>query len=167
MEKLTQKQVIREVRKNCNASIILINAGFVIACWLYTMLLNDSIIGKILMLLATVSYIITMCIVLRAGFKLSAKHLSITKDICVSSLKETVALPVDAATNMSCDNIKHTLRFANSGEYTVLPEEYTAVELGKEYYIVTFGKNKDIAKFYPTDKWVLDEKLQAKMKATD
>ena len=166
MKQLTQKNVLREVRKNCNAAIIIINGGFAASCLLYPWLFSGTLIGRILMALATISYICIMGVTLRAGSKLSAKHLDIAKDVCIMKTEETVSFPVDTATNLSHDNVKRTLSFANIGGVTVLPHEYEAVDLGKEYYIITFGKNKDIAMFYSTDKWELDNALKAKLQPT-
>ena len=166
MKQLTQKNVLREVRKNCNATIVIINGGFAASVLLYQWLLSDMIVGKIIMALAAISYIVTMCMVLRAGSKLSVKHLDIAKDVCIMKTEETVSFPVDTATNLSHDNIKRTLSFANIGGVTVWPHEYETVDLGTEYYIITFGKNKEIAMFYPTDKWELDNALAEKLQPT-
>jgi hypothetical protein len=163
MKQLTMRQAIRDAQKNRNAAIVILNAVLMLVILVCRGTMDETWFSKILIAISFVSYVVVMIAVLRAGSKITDKHLSVQKDICVSQFKEVNSFSTELDSNFGRSVTRYTLTFARIGEVPALPSEHDAIVLGKEYYILTFAHNRDIAKFYPTDEWELDEALLAKL----
>ncbi len=152
MKGLTQKQILRDVRKSCTSKIALTSLGWAFALAMYHVIFGEHIARNILSAITTLSYLVAMIVMLCAMLKLNTKNMTIARDKCVSSLKETDTL--------SEGGMKYTLNFETTGAITVLEKEFNAAKLGKEYYIARFGKNQNTVKLYSADKYELDKSLQ-------
>lgn len=165
METLTLKHIMRNARKMCMTAITILVLMVVLSLLLYMKSPKDSIIS-IIGIIATLVSCVVLVYNIHIMLKCNADNVSVILDKCIGSKYESPAGAGNIKTKMSLQSKKYMLTFFKCEQFIVLPQEYDTVRLGKEYYIVMFNNNKDMAQFYSAEEWKLDKEIQTKLQHT-